>query len=76
MGNAQRPVMTNEHGIRNFHDAGRHICHRQKRTKRDLARVVHRFISEDTGPYLEAPPSQPIRTSLVYVLPFVNVATT
>jgi hypothetical protein len=48
----QRPIKTNEHGIRNLRDAGRHIRHRQKRTKCDLACVVHHFISEDTGPYL------------------------
>src|SRR5580704_11025648 len=48
----QRPVKTNEHGIRNLRDAGRHTRHGQKRAKCDLACVVHHFISENTGPYL------------------------
>ena len=47
----QRPVKTNEHGIRNLRDAGRHFRHRQERTKCDLTCVVHHFISEDTGSY-------------------------
>src|SRR5580698_4525222 len=45
------PVGSNEHGVGNLHDAGRHIRYRQKRTKRDLANVVDGFVSEDTGPY-------------------------
>src|ERR1700684_764812 len=48
----QGPVDSNEHGVRNLLDAARHIGHRQKRTKRDLAGVIDDFISEDTGPYL------------------------
>src|ERR1700677_1380970 len=47
----QGPVGSNEHGIRNFLDASRHIRHRQKRTKRDLADVVDDFFSEQTRPY-------------------------
>src|ERR1700733_14558616 len=46
----QGPVGSNEHGVRNLHDAGRHIRDRQKRSKRDLAGVVDNFVTEDTGP--------------------------
>jgi hypothetical protein len=44
----QKPINTNEHREGVLLNACRHIGHRQERTKRHLARVVHDFVSEDT----------------------------